>query len=149
MEDISLHILDVAENAVRAGATRIAVTIHEDRARDELMIRIEDDGQGMDAVTAEKARHGFFTTKPGKKFGLGLALLRQSAQETGGDLQVVSAPKQGTVITAVFKQGHPDMRPLGDVLETMSALIVGNPALRFQCDFKYGNSEFLFDTNNV
>lgn len=146
MEDLSLHILDVVENAVRAQARKIEVALVEDKTTGVLTVSIRDDGIGMDRATVKKVRDPFFTTKEGKKVGLGLALLWQAAQETGGDLDIKAEPGKGTEVTAVFHITHPDMKPVGDVVETMAALITANPSIRFVCDCRCGDYNFHFDS---
>jgi len=87
MEDLSLHILDIAENAIRAGGTKIVIKLLEDKSNDRLNVSIEDDGKGMDEETVKRALDPFFTTKDSKEVGLGLALLSQAAEQSGGDLK--------------------------------------------------------------
>ena len=146
MEDLSLHILDVAENAVRAGGRRIAIGLVEDQASDTLILSIEDDGTGMDKETVERVLDPFFTTKSGKGVGLGLAFLAQAAHETGGKLILDSQEGKGTKVTAVFQLSHPDMKPTGDLLETMAVLVAGYPSMHFILDYRKGGSSYHFDS---
>jgi signal transduction histidine kinase len=147
MEDLSLHILDVVENGVRANATEIHVEITENEEQQELTLVIEDNGKGMSEEMLNQASDPFFTTKGGKKIGLGLSLLSQSAEETGGTVTVTSKEGEGTRVTAIFKTDHIDMRPLGDIPETMSTLIAGNPDVRFILDYIEGETRSRFDSN--
>ncbi|MBM4142608.1 MAG: ATP-binding protein [Lentisphaerae bacterium] len=146
MEDLSLHILDVAENAVRAGASEIFIEIEEQPERGTLELRIRDDGRGMDAVTARKAADPFFTTREKARVGLGLPLLRQAAEDTGGGLRIVTGEGAGTEVIASFQSGHPDMKPIGDVPGTLAALIAGHPAVRFVFDCRTGTERTRFDS---
>jgi signal transduction histidine kinase len=146
MQDLSLHILDIVENAIRAGGKKIVIETLEDTSRDQLTVRIQDDGRGMDKETAKKAMDPFFTTKDGRKVGLGLGLLSQAAEQTGGYLTIESEQGAGTKVTAVFNQSHPDMKPMGDILATFAALITGNPSVRFIYDCKMGDYNFRFDS---
>ena len=129
MEDISLHILDIAENSIRAKAKNINIMITEDRKIDLLTLTIEDDGEGMDDKTKEYALNPFFTTKKGKKVGLGLAFLSHSAEEAGGAMKIESEPGKGTKITAVFKLGHIDRKPFGNLNETIKCLKITHPEM--------------------
>ena len=147
MEDLSLHILDIAENAIRAKPKKIEIEILEDEIKDELIIIIKDNGRGMDEKTVKKVLDPFFTTKNGKKVGLGLSLLSQAAQQAGGNLKIDSKQGKGTKITAIFKLSHPDMKPMGNILETMAALITANPTIRFIYDYTKGDNNFHFDSN--
>ncbi len=149
MEDLSLHILDVAENAVRAKAKKITVRIIEEKVKDTLTLIVEDDGIGMDKETAERALDPFFTTKGGKKVGLGLSLLSHAAQQAGGWMKVTAKESAGTKVTAVFKLSHPDLKPLGDIGQTMAVLIAGNPSIRFICDCKVEGQDYYFDSGKL
>lgn len=126
MEDLSLHILDVVENSLRAGARRVEVRLiqHDDG---RLVLTIRDNGRGMDASERERALSPFYTSKGDKRFGLGLPLLAQAAQETGGTLSLESAPGRGTTVMAVFDADHIDMKPLGDLGRTLGVLRATHP----------------------
>jgi anti-sigma regulatory factor (Ser/Thr protein kinase) len=129
LEDISLHILDIVENAIAAKATKIGISIIEEPKRDQLVIEIEDDGIGMDEEVSLKAIDPFFTTRTSRRVGLGLSLLAQSAQEAGGMLRIESELGKGTKVTATFQYRHIDRKPLGSMVETMTTLLLGNPEL--------------------
>ena len=129
MEDISLHILDIAENSIRASAKNINIMIIENNKDDLLTITIEDDGEGMDDKTKMSALNPFFTTKKGKKVGLGLAFLSQSAEEANGSMKIESEQGKGTIITATFKLGHIDRKPFGNLNETIKCLKVTHPEI--------------------
>ena len=130
MEDLSLHILDVVENSLRAGAKRVEVRLVQ-RDDGRLVLTIRDDGRGMDAAERERALSPFYTSKGDKRFGLGLPLLGQAAQATGGALTLESAPGQGTTVTAVFNADHIDMKPLGDLGRTLRVLQATHPEVEF------------------
>lgn len=147
MEDLSLHILDIVENGVRASATEVHVEIIDNEEREEFTLVIQDNGAGMNDELAQRASDPFFTTKDGKKTGLGLSLLSQSAEETGGSMTVESKEGEGTRVTAVFKKNHIDMRPLGNIPETMTTLIAGNPDVRFILDYVEGGNRSRFDSS--
>jgi len=127
MEDLSLHILDIAENSVNAGASFIAIRIAENSLQDLLTVTIEDNGRGMTDDFVRNVLDPFCTTRTTRKVGLGLALLAQSARETGGEIRIQSAPEKGTVVSADFRPSHIDMKPLGNLAETITTLIAGNP----------------------
>lgn len=141
-----MHILDVAENAIRAKASKIEIDVLEDISKDQLTLTIKDNGIGMDEETAKSAVDPFFTTKGGKKTGLGLALLVQSAQQAGGNLAIESKKGIGTKITAVFKLSHADMLPMGSIAETLAALVAGNSKVQIIYNYKKGNYIYKFDS---
>ena len=131
MEDISLHILDVAENSLRAGAENVIIRLTEKPAIHTLILEVEDDGRGMDNETLQCALSPFFTTKHGKKFGIGLSLLSQAAEDTGGTMTVTPGKECGIKITAVFRTDHVDMKPLGDIQKTVRLLQATHPDVYF------------------
>jgi Histidine kinase-, DNA gyrase B-, and HSP90-like ATPase len=132
MEDLSLHILDIAENAAAAGATRIAIAVNENAARDLLSLRVTDNGRGMSREERRRAFDPFFTTGR-KRTGLGLPLLAQTAGQSGGRIRLVTAPGRGTRVTARFRLSHVDRPPLTRITETLMTLVFGHP----QVDFLY------------
>ena len=122
--------MDILENSIAGGATRVRVKIdHPSPGTLECMI--EDNGSGMGKGEREKAMDPFFTTKKDKRFGLGLALFKQSAEETGGSFEIVSDKLRGTTVKALFYTGHPDMKPLGDVRGTVTILSACHPEIEF------------------
>jgi signal transduction histidine kinase len=141
--------MDIAENAIRASARRITIVIVEDEEKDELTLEITDDGRGMDKKTSDRALDPFFTSKDGKRMGLGLPLLAQSAREAGGKMELESAPGKGTTVRASFRYKHPDRRPLGRMDETMIALIAGNPQVDFVYEHMTGGSVYRLDSREM
>ncbi len=133
MQEIALHIMDLVENSIRSRATRIEVDLEEDPEGGRLVVGIRDDGCGMDHRARRRAADPFFTTREGKRVGLGLALFAQAAEESGGTLRIESAPGRGTWVQAVFDLRHPDCKPLGDVQRTIELLRAAHP----QIDFVY------------
>lgn len=131
MEDLSLHVLDVAENALAAGAGSIEVRIIEEPKKDVLTIEIQDDGCGMDDEMVRRALDPFYTTKPGKRVGLGLPLFAQAAREAGGGMEVKAEPGEGVLVRATFRLSHPDLKPLGNMHESVAALAIAHPAVTF------------------
>jgi DNA mismatch repair ATPase MutL len=131
MEDFSLHVLDVAENALSAGADRIEVRIAVKRKEDVLRIEIKDNGRGMDDENLSRALDPFYTTKDAKRVGLGLPLLAQAAAEAGGDIDVQAELGKGTLVRATCRLSHPDLKPLGDMLQTMATLAYAHPDVQF------------------
>jgi len=151
MEDISLHILDIAENSVAAGATLIRIGVVDRRDEDSFVVEIEDNGKGMPEDLVAKALDPFFTSRTTRNVGLGLSLLAQAARETGGDISIKSTEGAGTIVQAQFRPAHIDMKPLGDIAETLTVLIAGNPDIDFSFtyDFDMGSGPFAFDTRDI
>ena len=129
MEDLSLHILDIVENAISAKAKKIEIWVVEEPREDRLTIEIKDDGIGMDEEVSQKAVDPFFTTRSSRRVGLGLSFMAQAAQEAGGSIRIESTLGKGTKVTATFQYHHIDRKPLGSMVETMMTLLMGNPEL--------------------
>ena len=146
MEDLSLHLLDIAENSIRAGANKIIIKLQEDQCNDRLTLSIKDNGKGMDADTVKNVLDPFFTTKDRKEVGLGLSLLSQAARQADGQLKIDSEQGKGTKITADFQLSHPDTKPTGDIVATMTALVASNPSIQFIFDYKKGDYSYCFDS---
>ena len=139
MHDLSLHLLDVIENSVRAGATNIRILVAVDRATDTLSIAVEDDGPGLQVLPRE-ALDPFYTTKEGQKTGLGLSLFSQAAEAAGGGLCVGrSADLRGTFVRARLGLNHVDRPPLGDVATSIVAMVATNPEVDFTVDLVDGD----------
>jgi hypothetical protein len=148
VEDISLHILDIAENAVRADASTITIIITKDAGHDLLCIEVIDDGTGMDAGALARVRDPFFSTK-GKKTGLGIPLLSQAAEQAGGRVSVESTPRKGTKVAACFRWSHVDRPAIGSMADTVLTLIAGHPDLDVVYEARDGNRVFRLDTREI
>jgi len=132
MEDLSLHILDIAENALRAGARNVVIRLTQSKKDDQLVLEVSDDGEGMNEEDTRCSLDPFFTTKHGKRVGLGLPLLAQAAEQAGGKLEVQSVPGHGTKVTAIFGLKHIDRIPLGNIEETVECLRRTHPGVCFR-----------------
>ena len=131
MHDLSLYVLEVLENSVRAGAERVDIGLFMDRGADQLRLTVDDDGSGLTA-TPEQTLDPFYTTKPGKKTGLGLSLLKAEAQAAGGDLAIGPSPTLGGVrVETLMKLDHVDRPPLGDLATTIAVAAATNPGIEF------------------
>ncbi len=149
MEDISLHILDIAENSITAGATLVTIRIAEDTAGDIFSVEVKDNGRGIPEEHLREVLDPFYTTRTTRKIGLGLSLLAQSARETGGDIAVRSSEDGGTVVTADFRPSHIDMKPRGNIAETMLILITANPLVDFVFSCARDGRERSVDTRQI
>jgi len=146
MKELSLNILDMIENSLAAKAGRIRITVTEDRKRDILEITVEDDGCGMTDDFAARATDPFTTTRGTRKVGLGLPLLKEEAESTGGHLEIKSSPGKGTVITAKFVDSHIDRPPMGDLPATVSTVIAMHPKIHFIFGYAAGGESFSTDS---
>ena len=133
MRELSLNVLDIAQNSISAGATLIEIDIREDTAGRLLTIRIADDGCGMTPEKLKSVADPFYTTRTTRKVGMGIPLFRMAAEMTGGGFEITSEPGKGTTVTALFHTDHVDFIPLGDICSTVTMLICMNT----DRDFRY------------
>ena len=131
MTEISLNILDVAQNSVRADATLIAIRVEVDTVKDLLTVVIKDDGCGMTKEQIKKVEDPFFTTRTTRKVGLGVPFFKMAALSAGGSFEILSTPGEGTTVEAVFGLSHIDRMPLGDINSTIHTLITMNTHIDF------------------
>ena len=149
MKDLALHILDILQNSVTAGATLIELKINEDPSMDVYSVKFTDNGKGMDAATVQKVTDPFFTTRTTRKVGLGLPLLKQNAEQSGGSLHISSTPGNGTEVEAVFGYSHIDRLPTGDIAGTMALTVSSYPAIEFIYTHNTLDGTFIFDTREI
>lgn len=149
MKELSLHILDIAQNSVKAGATLIQITIEEDTVADTLRITVADNGCGMDKDLLQRVRDPFTTTRTTRKVGMGIPLLEAAAVQCGGGLDIQSQPGVGTTLTAWFGLSHIDRAPVGDMPGTMGVLVSGSPQLDFVYTHRVDGASFTFDTREI
>lgn len=143
MDEIALHILDLIENSLSAGADKIEVIVNEDVKDDLLELIVRDNGRGMDEEELRKIDDPFFTTK-GKKTGLGIPLLKQQAQLAGGDLEVKSVKGKGTEVRVRFGYSHIDRQPLGDVEKSIAVVISTHPDVDLSYTRLFNGRSFTF-----
>lgn len=148
MEDLALHILDIAQNSLEAGARRIEIEIAESLQDDLLILEVRDDGRGMDAETVRKATDPFFTTRTTRRVGMGLPLLAAACRAAGGEFLIDSQPGRGTSIRATFQHGHLDRAPLGDIETTLMVLLAGRPDTDIFFRHKVNDMEFALDSRD-
>lgn len=136
MEDLSLHILDIVENSLKANAKNIRVRLIQSEKKDSLILEVSDDGDGMNEETLRQSIDPFFTTKARKKVGLGLPLLAQAAEEADGKLEVESKRGRGTRVIVTFKRSHIDRKPIGNLDETIKCLKATHPEVNFFFEYE-------------
>ncbi len=146
MPEISLNILDVAQNSIRANASLVEIKVCADTGKDLLTIIIKDDGCGMTAEQLEKVIDPFFTTRTTRKIGLGIPFFKFAAESTGGDFNIHSELGVGTTVTAHFGLSNIDRMPLGDMTSTIHMLITLNTGIDFLYVYSLNEREFTLDT---
>ncbi|HTO23277.1 MAG TPA: ATP-binding protein [Spirochaetia bacterium] len=148
MREIALHVLDLIENAIRAGAAVISVSVEEELNKDSLLVSVEDDGPGL-PVAGEIAVDPFFTTKEGKKTGLGLSLLKFRAEQAGGCFRMERSPLGGLAVRASMPLSSVDRSPLGDLAATLASVVCTNPEIELRSRLKVGDKEWAVSTVDI
>jgi len=154
MQDISLHILDLIENSCQAESDLIKIEIIMDKNEDKLIIKIADNGIGMDQETLENSQNPFFTTKKSrkKKVGLGIPLFKQNAEHCNGKFIIKSKKNKGTTVIAEFQLSHIDRMPLGNLADTFINSIIAHPNIDFEIHLRYKSketTEFYLSTKEI
>ena len=149
MTEISLNILDVAENSTKAGATLVTITVEADFGADQLTVTIEDNGCGMTPEQVERVTDPFFTSRTTRKVGLGVPFFKYAAESTGGSFRIDSTVGVGTTVTATFTLSHIDRMPLGDISSTIHTLVVYHPETDFVYTYQVDDREFTLDTREL
>lgn len=147
MNDLSLHALDVAQNSVSAGASRIALAVCDQGG--VRRVTIEDNGCGMSPEMLARVTSPFATSRTTRKVGLGIPLFKMAAEQTGGSLRVESRQGEGTVVTADFVLDNIDCPPLGDMGGTMQLLVQQSPGVRFIYHRQTEKGEYTLDTDEI
>lgn len=148
MRELSLHILDLAQNSIGAGAHNVKIEVNEDE-NGFFTFSIEDDGCGMSAAMVEEVRDPFVTTRKTRKVGMGIPFIDMVSQQCGGHLDIKSVEEEGTFIKAYFAKDNIDRPPLGNIVESIKVLLVGAPWLDVVFTYKNGAKEFTFNTLEV
>ena len=148
MKEIALHILDIAQNSISAGATLIKMEVVE--PEDGLMtVLVHDNGRGMDQEMIKNVFDPYCTTRTTRKVGLGIPLFKHSAEQAGGRLTISSQQGRGTQLTASFHTAHIDCPPMGDIAGVISLLAGANPCIDFIYSHAKGSVSYVFDTREI
>jgi nitrogen fixation/metabolism regulation signal transduction histidine kinase len=146
LPEISLNILDVAQNALRAKATKVEICVEADMKSDLLQIWIRDNGSGMTTKQVEQVADPFFTTRTTRKVGLGISFFREAALATGGDFHIESEVEKGTLVQASFILSHIDRMPLGNMVDTIYTLILMHQEVEWIYTYQVDKRKFTLDT---
>lgn len=149
MRELSLNVLDVAQNSITAGSKITEIIVEEYIDDDRLVISINDTGKGMTQQQISNVIDPFFTTRTTRKIGLGVPLFKMAAEMTGGNFKISSILGEGTKVRAEFIPSSVDMTPLGDINSTISLLIRCNPHLDFVFTHKVNDKSFTLDTREL
>jgi len=145
LRELSLHLLDIAENSIAADAKNICVKVTEDTQNDLLQMSVIDDGRGMDAATAARVVDPFVTSRTTRKVGLGIPFLKQAAELCNGELTIFSQKGIGTTLEVHFQRSHIDRMPMGNLPATILNLVIANPQVHWTFDYRFDDRTFTFD----
>ncbi len=146
IEELDMHLLDLVQNAYSADSTRVDVQLICDQADDRLTMSVADNGKGMDEQTLDVVRRGYFSSKSEQSVGLGIPLLRETAQHCDGRFTINSRLGEGTTVTAEFRRSHIDLPPFGDLAATFLNIVVTADARYVRITYRCDGNELELDT---
>ncbi|MDO4553765.1 MAG: ATP-binding protein [Lachnospiraceae bacterium] len=146
LPELSLHILDIAENSVRAKASLVSIIVKAFPSKDLLSIEIDDNGKGMTKEQLAQVTDPFFTTRTTRKIGLGVSFFKMAAENSGGHFTIESVPGKGTKVFASFGFSHIDRMPMGDLVRTIHTLVTMHPETDFIYQYTFEDHSFTMDT---
>ena len=149
MKEIALHILDIAENSIAAGASRVRISVTEEESKEYQSIRIADDGKGMSEEEVRRVSDPFYTSRTTRRVGMGIPLFSQHAEIAGGGLKIHSEKGVGTTVEARFQLEHPDRQPLGDLEGCWLLLVTSNPAIEWELECETGQGSFSITSSQI
>lgn len=149
MRELALHILDIAENSISAGASQIRIVVDEQIKKDLLEIIIEDNGRGMDEETVAKITDPFITSRTTRNVGLGIPFFKAAAEACEGSFTIESKPGLGTRVKAIFCHSHIDRMPVGDMIGTFTTLLLGTPEVHWIFEYKMDDRHYIFDDEPI
>ncbi|MBE7049314.1 MAG: ATP-binding protein [Ruminococcaceae bacterium] len=149
MVEISLHILDIVQNSVRAKASLIEISVIEDTSSNLLTVRISDNGCGMSEEFLNDVTNPFRTSRTTRKVGLGVPMFKNAAEQTGGSFEISSKLGEGTVVEAKFVYDSIDRQPLGDMAFTMVTIVNSDPDIDYVYTHTFNGLSFDFDTRQI
>lgn len=149
MKELSMHVLDIASNSVRAEAKHITITINEDIKGNRFVFKIEDDGKGIPPEMLEQIRNPFTTSRKLRNVGLGIPLLNDNCLLCDGYLTITSVVGEGTVLESMMAYDHIDRPPMGDIASTMCGLISSNESIEIKYVHFYNGNEFDIATSEI
>jgi hypothetical protein len=149
VRELSLHIMDILENGLAAGATLIDLRVVESRKDNRLQIAIKDNGRGIPSHRLDEVTNPFFTTRTTRRVGLGLSLFSEAARRCKGEFHIESREGEGTEVSASFQLDHIDLAPMGDMAGSLTSLIMGNADVDFVYVHEVNGQTFRLDTREV
>lgn len=147
MKEISMHILDIVMNSVKAEAKLIEITVEEKTAENYLKVIIKDDGRGMSEENAKNATDPFYTTRKTRGVGLGLPLLKDACERCNGYLKINSEIGVGTTVEAYFERNNIDRSPMGNMGDTIMTIV--NSLEKCELIYKHQVDDEIFNFSTM
>lgn len=149
MRDLSEHLMDILQNSISARASHITVSVTGNSLDDKLTIMVDDNGSGMDEELLRQVTDPFVTTRTTRRIGLGIPLFKESAERAGGSLDIRSQKGRGTRIEADFRISHIDRLPLGEITDTITAILVAETDLEIDLILESNRHNFVFSSREI
>ena len=149
MRELSLNVLDIAQNSIAAGASLTEILVKINTAESTLLIGIYDNGKGMSEEQVKSVMDPFFTTRTTRKVGMGIPLFKMAAEQTGGSFTITSQLGMGTRVDALFKTDSIDFTPLGDMASTVATIVSMNEDKDFVYTYSVDGNEFVFNSREI
>lgn len=149
MKELSLHIMDIAENGIAAGADLISILVKEDTRENILVIEVSDNGRGIPPSDLDLVTDPFVTSRTTRRVGLGLSLFKAAAERCGGYFEITSKPGKGTIVHASFVHDHIDRAPMGDIAGSLISLLAGYPEIDIEYAHMYDGKSFDCNTREI
>lgn len=146
MKELSLHILDLVENSIQAGASKVGITIDETHLHTHIKITVTDNGRGIDPERLEDISDPFVTSRTTRRVGLGISLFKAASQRCDGEFSIQSQEGKGTTVSATFALDHLDRAPVGDMGATITNLIAGYPDIGIKYHHRLYGDSLTMDT---
>jgi len=147
--ELSLHLLDMVQNSIEAGSSKIEITIHEDLKADVLVIEISDNGRGMSEEQIARVLDPFYTTRKTRHVGLGIPLLLEACRRCDGNLEIRSKPGKGTTIQATFRHSHIDRAPLGNIPSVLMTVLFADNKIDWLYIHRVNQEEFRLESSEI
>lgn len=149
MQNLSMHVLDIAANSVRAKASRVMITIEDSVLHNEIKITVSDNGCGMNEAMCQQVQDPFFTSRTTRKIGLGVPFFKELSEQCGGEFCLVSKEGAGTTISASMQRDHWDTPPMGDMGDAVMIAAVADCSVHFIFTYQNDTGCFVFDTQEI
>lgn len=149
MKELSLHILDIAQNSVRAKASNVIISVEELKECNLFRFTIDDDGVGISDDILKTIKNPFTTTRTTRKVGLGIPLLNSTCELCNGKLDIRRKEDKGTILVTEMEYNNIDRPPMGDIASTVVGLICSNPLIHFVYSHSYNKNTFVLDTDEI